>query len=420
MALNKVVIFMVIGLLTGLFASGNVLAADKSILFILDASGSMAQKFGDQTRMQAAKDAFDNLLAELPEGVDVGMEAYGHHGNKDCSVIEVMNPVGPLDAASIKANAHGLTPRHGSTPMAAALEKGAGALKVAHGEKSIVLISDGKETCGGDPAAVAKKLRAKGIDITTHVVGLGVNDEEKAQLAAIAEAGGGKYYAANNAEELKKSLAEIKEKVVAKKARVIFQDDFDGEFLSDKWQVVNPDEESMVIEEGHLTVLLQSGWPSEGKTKNILLYTGDLPKNYEVIAKFKPGVTTFPNFRPWETQRVGLVLYKTPKNFIELNTSTGGVSSDYALLASYGKYSGDKWASTFSSNIQKIAYQEFKIQRNGRKYTAYFRNEKKKWVAIGTVNALKGGYKPGIVAYRAPNANETMAEFDWFKITGTD
>ncbi len=416
----KIKILTAIGLLAGLLVSGNVLAAEKNILFILDASGSMAQKFGDQTRIEAAKGVFGSLLSDLPDGVDVGLEVYGHHGSRDCSVIEVMNPVGALDAASIKANVQSLTPRHGATPMAAALERGAEALKVSAGEKVIVLISDGRETCGGDPAAVARKLYGKGFDITTHVVSLGVNDKEKAQLSAIATAGGGEYYAANNADELKQGLAEIKKRVVVKKAKVIFQDEFDGEFLSDKWNVINPDGDNMVIEDGHLTVLLQPGWPSEGKTHNILLYSGDLPKSYEISAKFKPKVTTFPNFRPWETQRIGLILYKSKKDFIELNTSTGGVSTGHALIASYGKYKDKGWTSTFSSNLQKIATQEFKLQKAGRKYTAFFKGTKGKWVSIGTVSSLKGKYRPGIVAYRAPNAAETTVEYDWFKITSTE
>lgn len=427
MAQYKVVILMLIGLLGGPFAIGDALAAGRNILFILDASGSMAGPFGNQSKIQAAKDVFGNLLADLPGGVDVGLEVYGHRGDKDCSVIEVMNPVGPVDTASIKANVQGLTPS-GATPMAAALEKGAEALKAAQGEKAIVLISDGKETCGGDPTAVAKKLRAKGVNITTHVVGLGVNAEEKAQLSSIAEAGGGKYYAANNVDELKQSLAEIKKKVVAKKAKVIFQDDFDGEVLSDKWTVTNPDEDNMVIEDGRLTILLQPEWPNGGKTKNILLYSGDLPKNYEISAKFTADIENFPTIGSPSSQRVGLVMYKSKDNFIELTTVSEGFGGYQAneIKVAFGKYKKGKLLPSYSSKITKIpsnqwSYKgsfEFKILRNKYKYTGLFKNAKGKWVEIGSFTDLKRKFKPGILAYRAPKTAETPAEYDWFKIIG--
>lgn len=52
----------------------------------------------------------------------------------------------------------------------------------------------------------------------------------------------------------------------------------------------------------------------------------------------------------------------------------------------------------------------------GRKYTAFFKDAKGKWVSIGTVSVLKGKYRSGIIAYRAPDAREIMAEFDSFKI----
>ncbi|MFQ5356337.1 MAG: VWA domain-containing protein [Mariprofundaceae bacterium] len=418
MVLHKALTFLLTGLLTGLFASGNALAASKNVLFILDASGSMAQKFGDRTRLQAAKDAFDNLLAELPEGVDVGMEAYGHHGNKDCSVIEVMNPVGLLDAAAIKVNVHGLTPRHGSTPMAAALEKGAEALKVAQGEKAIVLISDGKETCGGDPAAVAKKLRGKGFDITTHVVGLGVNADETAQLAAIAEAGGGKYYAANNADELKTSLAEIKKKVVKKAPKIIFDEEFNDDFLSDAWQVKNDNPDSRILDSGTLIILTSQSKTESEKIPNLFLYSKDIPEsNYEVSSKFTVAIPDYGS-----TQWIGLILYKDKDNFMVVQLFGKGVYNQ--RFASFGKRQGGKWISFAEAQVgawnQDPHSYEMKIVKKRFKYTAFIKVEgEKKWRTIGTQSYLGKGLKPGIVAIH-DGGRQVSAEFDWFKITTTE
>jgi len=397
--------------------------AASNVLFILDASGSMAQKFGDQTKMQAAKDVFKSLLSDLPKDANVGLELYGHHGNKDCSVIEVMDPVAPLDAAAIQANVDKLTPQKGATPIAASLEQGAEALKSVHGDKAIVLISDGKETCGGDPATVAKKLSAKGINITTHVVGLGVKDEEKAQLASIAVAGGGKYYSTNNAEQLKQSLAEIKEEVVKKDSKIIFDEEFNGEFLSDKWNIINPDEDNMIVEDGYLTVLLQPGWPSEGKAKNIVAFTGRLPRSYEVYAKFETEMVDFPSFRVWETQRSGLILYSGKDKFILLTTTTGPVNEGHPIKLAFDKYKKGKWLPGYAVVVSRkrgMATYELKIQKKKHTYTAFFRDAKGDWVSIGTFTDLRGKYKPAIVAFRAPNARETRTNFDRFVITSLE
>ena len=83
-------------------------------------------------------------------------------------------------------------------------------------ETTLVLVSDGKETCQGDPCALVKSLKGKGIKLKTHVIGFDVTDEEKQQLACIAEAGGGKYFTAKSADQLKLALGEVKREVVEK------------------------------------------------------------------------------------------------------------------------------------------------------------------------------------------------------------
>jgi len=416
MSLNKIAVLISIGLLTGLFAVGSAFAASRSVLFIMDGSGSMKGKLGDQTKMQAAKEVFKSLLTDLPENINVGLMAYGHHGNKDCSVIEMMNPVAPLNIPAIQANIDSLSPDHGATPIAGSLEKGAEALKAAGGEKAIILISDGRETCGGDPVAVAKRLRAQGIDITTHVVGLGVNAEETAQLTAIAGAGGGKYYAANNADELKSSLAEIKKKVVAKRGKVIFEDNFDEESLPDKWSVINPDEDNMIIEDGHLTIVQQSG------LHNVLLYNGTLPSSYEIKASFTTSVIDFP-YNHYATQRAGLILYQDEKNQMLLITSVPRDSYAKRVTANYARLKKGKWMPDYLPDIggsKSPATYEFRIQKRKHKYTAFFRNAKGKWVSIGSYTDLKGKYRPGVVAFRDPNAREVSTDFDWFRITAAE
>ncbi len=398
--------------------------AAPNVLFILDASGSMAQKFGDRTKMQAAKDVFRSLVADLPKDANVGLEVYGHYGDKDCSAIEVVNPVAPLDAWAIKANVDKLIPRQGATPLAASLEKGGEAFRSVKGEKTIVLISDGRETCGGSPAAVAKRLRAQGVNITIHVVGLGVNDEEKAQLASIASAGGGRYYAANNAEELKESLSEIQQKVVEKAPKVIFKEDFNDEFLSDVWEVKNDNPDGRVIDDGKLQIITMPGGLEKEKTQNLIAYDKEIPaKNWDAIVKVSIPITSYGRRN---SQGAGLALIQDKDNFLLLVVTSSWSAhwgGDYILARFWNRRSG-QWVPELNHGISKpntrpVTYY-LKIEKRGFKYTAYYSLDEKKWAKVGTHAALGKHFKPALWAERWGSSTETIAEFDWFTLIDRD
>ncbi|MFQ5686546.1 MAG: VWA domain-containing protein [Candidatus Scalindua sp.] len=413
-----------------LFVPAVVLAEEEgpNILFILDSSGSMMNPLGDvESRIEAAKRVLSDLVAGLPAETNVGLEVYGHREKTGCDDIEIVVPVGMLDVDVIKQRINSLEAL-GNTPIASALERGADEIQGLKGIRTIVLISDGEETCKGDPISAAEQIRKRlGVDVIIQVIGLAVDDNAKQQLAGIAQAGGGTYYSADNAEQLKDSLVQIKKEVVKKEPpKDIFAEEFDKPFLSEEWEIINEDPDNMVIEDGYLTVLLQPGWPSEGKTHNILLYSGDLPNNYEVIARFKAHIEDFPSLGSPASQRVGLVLYTSKDNFIEMTTAAEGFAGykSNEIKAASGKYKKGKWSSVSSSIITTIGSNqwtykgefEFKFQKNGHKYIGSFKNAKGKWIKSGEFADLKGKYKPGIMAYRAPKTDETMAEFDSFKI----
>lgn len=186
-----------------------------NILFILDASGSMRAKVENKEKIAIAKEVLTNLIKELPEGVKVGLEVYGHRSKGDCNDIQVMVPVGQGDKETLIKQIQSMQPK-GETPIAKSLEIAREQLKEAEQETTVVLVSDGKESCKGDPCALIKTLREQGIKVTVHVVGFGVTSEEKQQLTCIAEAGGGKYFTAQNANQLKGALTEVKKEVIEK------------------------------------------------------------------------------------------------------------------------------------------------------------------------------------------------------------
>lgn len=190
-----------------------------NLLIILDSSGSMDEKTRDgQEKLSAAKQALTGLLDTLPDQLNVGLLCYGHRRKGDCTDIAIEVPVKPLDRAQIRGAVTSLKPL-GTTPIAASLEEAGKHLSTYQGKSSIVLISDGEETCNGDPVAVAASLAQKyGIRVIVDVVGFDVNDKERAQLEAIARAGGGKYYSASTTGELVRAVdVAVKERVVIKK-----------------------------------------------------------------------------------------------------------------------------------------------------------------------------------------------------------
>ena len=189
------------------------------VLFILDGSGSMWGRIENKPKISIAKEAMINLIQELPEGMEAGLQVYGHRSKGDCDDIELLSPVGQSDRATLIEQIQSIKPR-GKTPITQSFVLAGEQLREAEEETSVVLISDGKETCDADPCVMVRELRDRGIKVRVHVVGFDVNAEEREQLVCIAEAGGGKYFSAESTDQLKVALtevvkeAEVKEEII--------------------------------------------------------------------------------------------------------------------------------------------------------------------------------------------------------------
>lgn len=185
-----------------------------NLVFLLDASGSMGEEIGDQEKWDSAIAALRKVLAaNFPGFTDVGLVAYGHKGSSSpddqqvsCEGVEVIAELTPWRSANVISKTEGLGPT-GWTPLQGALRQAGEMLRDREGEGNfIVVLSDGKETCGGDPIEEARLLKESGIEVTTNVVGLAVSDDERAQLEAIATAGGGEFFPAESPEELEHAV----------------------------------------------------------------------------------------------------------------------------------------------------------------------------------------------------------------------
>jgi Ca-activated chloride channel family protein len=185
-------------------------------MVVLDASGSMtgADPTGG-TKMDAARRAVHAFLDAAPDAAPVGLTAYGTTtGNSDaeraqgCQDVTVVSPVGPLDRAGLGAAVDRLTPR-GYTPIGRALQVAAEQLP-QQGPRSIVLVSDGVDTCSPpQPCDVVRTLAGQGVDLVVHAVGFGVDAEARAQLSCIAQATGGTYTDAPDASALQRVLPRV-------------------------------------------------------------------------------------------------------------------------------------------------------------------------------------------------------------------
>ncbi|WP_370334462.1 VWA domain-containing protein [Parvularcula marina] len=179
---------------------------DRTIL-ILDGSGSMWGQIEGEAKITIAKSVLAELLAELPEERQLGLMAYGHRREGDCTDIEQLAEIGSAHEA-IAAQVQKLSPK-GKTPMAESIRQAADILEYQERKATVILVSDGIETCDPDPCGAAAELEQNGYDFTVNVIGFDVTEEnDQAQLKCLAENTGGTFYSAADAGELGEALEE--------------------------------------------------------------------------------------------------------------------------------------------------------------------------------------------------------------------
>ena len=199
--------------LVGFFLSFSLLAQSPaaSILFILDGSGSMWAPLNQKPKIELAKSIMSDLILQLPGNISAGLEVYGHRSADDCKDIELLSTPSDADKTLLMQQVQSITPR-GKTPLAEALKLAVETLDKSAAATAIVLISDGAENCAGDPCKLINKQAGK---TRVHVIGFALNPAEQEQLQCIASAGGGRYFDAQNAQQLAQALAEIQQAVLA-------------------------------------------------------------------------------------------------------------------------------------------------------------------------------------------------------------
>jgi hypothetical protein len=202
--------------------------AQKRVELILDASGSMTGLLkSGESKIDAAKQAVETLVKGMSPETILAFRAYGHQSHrtrKDCKDTQLLVNFAPVsekrDQVISKAK---VLKAQGYTPITYVLKLAAEDFpKKADEERIIILVSDGKETCEGDPCATALALVKSGISrLIIHTVGFGVDDATRGQLECIARVTGGRYFSASSANELAEALGRAVETAPVKETETV-------------------------------------------------------------------------------------------------------------------------------------------------------------------------------------------------------
>lgn len=175
------------------------------VLFLLDASHSMGQRWGNQTLWEVAKKTIEEFAYYLQKNynVEMGLRVYGHNSPvsaNDCQDSKLEVPIEENSARKIVAKLKSIDFK-GTTPLTYSLEQAAEDLGCNSKKNVIILITDGYETCNLNPCKMAEKLLDFRISIKPLIIGLNIDPKDIQHLHCI-----GDFKNARNKDDFKKEL----------------------------------------------------------------------------------------------------------------------------------------------------------------------------------------------------------------------
>lgn len=185
---------------------------DGKAIILLDASSSMLLEVDSKQKMAVAKTAVRSFAKTIGETNDVSLYVYGHEGSQEdkdkelsCSKIDEIYPMKAYNEKTFFEAVEGVEAK-GWTPLADAIKTAREDSKSYEGNLTVYIVSDGAETCDGDPVEEAKAFASDGEDRQVNIIGFNVDKDSADQLKKVAEAGNGDYIGADNADQLKESI----------------------------------------------------------------------------------------------------------------------------------------------------------------------------------------------------------------------
>ncbi|MDQ0315016.1 vWA domain-containing protein [Amorphus orientalis] len=308
-------------------ASAQPETSSETTMIVLDGSGSMWGQIDGTSKIEIAREAIGRLVADWPEGRALGLMAYGHRREADCGDIETLVAPGPLDMDTVNAAVSEVTPR-GKTPIGGSVRAASDAIGDAM-SSSVIVVTDGLENCGADLCALGDELAAGGTGLKTHVIGFDIA-ESTDQLACLAEATGGRYLAAEDAESLTGALQEVAAEPEPEPAGPIAVDEFDRAELGAGWEIAHPAPQNYVLDGGKLVALTaRPGNIDDPEQPNVFRWReAELPEgDWEIAAEFRAELG--------EVQTLGgrkavveVALFSDPENNIVARIYRQGNSND--------------------------------------------------------------------------------------------
>ncbi|PXY52994.1 VWA domain-containing protein [Virgibacillus profundi] len=181
-------------------------------IILLDASSSMLLSVDNKVKMDIAKEAVERFADAIGQDNEVSLVVYGHKGSEadadkelSCNGIEEIYPMGDYEAAAFEESLSTFESK-GYTPLAGAIKKAADMSQDFNENVTVYIVSDGVETCDGDPVKEAKNFVKDSEDRTVNIIGFHVDQNAADQLKQVSEAGNGEYYSAESADDIKTTI----------------------------------------------------------------------------------------------------------------------------------------------------------------------------------------------------------------------
>jgi hypothetical protein len=192
-------------------ATASATAADPKqprTIIVMDGSGSMWGQIEGRPKLEIARETVADVVGKLPANQTLGLIAYGHRRKGDCKDIELMVAPAPGTSGQVLKAVNNMR-FLGMTPLSEAVRQAADALRHTEQAATVVLVTDGLETCNLDPCAVANELEKSGVNFTAHVIGFGLTKDEGAKVACLATNTGGRYLQASDGAGLFAALRQV-------------------------------------------------------------------------------------------------------------------------------------------------------------------------------------------------------------------
>lgn len=199
---------------------------DERILFILDFSNSMSEYLDGRRKVDLMIDTMKSLLPNMNKNISVGLRVYGHRMGltpfEACRASTLVSPIAVANGINIRNSLLDIKPR-GMTPITYSLKQ---AVKNDFlgftGKKHIILLTDGGENCDESPCSYVLELIKVRKDVKIDVIAFNIDDEDDlSQLECTSLVTSGKFYNANTAAELARSLNSSVNSVKTVEARII-------------------------------------------------------------------------------------------------------------------------------------------------------------------------------------------------------